>query len=141
MVSKQARVVVYNKTKDTYLGTRVEVADSSLRRLVGLLGKCSLPSGSGLLIYPSNSIHTLGMRFSIDVVFLDREFRVQDVCTSVRPFRLVWPRWKARSVLEVPCDTIQESRTEVGDELLISGTGAEEEARPGPGSGARNTAA
>ena len=119
MSAKQAAVAVYNKTKDTFLATRVQVADSSLRRLVGLLGKRSLDSGSGLLIFPSNSIHTLGMCFSIDVIFLDREFRVHDLCASVRPFRLLWPRWKARSVLELPIDSIQKSRTELGDELAI----------------------
>lgn len=120
MSGKKGPVFVYNKTKETFLATQVQVADSSLRRLVGLLGRRSLDPGSGLWIVPSNSIHTLGMRFSIDVIFLDRQFRVHHLCESVRPFRLTWPRWKAQSVLELPVHTIRRSRTEVGDELVIS---------------------
>jgi len=113
-------VSVFNSTKKTQLAARVRIADSLLGRLVGLLGKQSLDQDSGLLIFPSNSIHTLGMRFPIDVVFLDQDWRVEDLCESVPPFRLIWPRWKARSVLEVPIYSIRNSRTEVGDQLVLS---------------------
>ena len=113
-------VSVFNSTKNTQLAARVQIADSSLSRLIGLLGKRSLDRDSGLLIFPSNSIHTLGMRFPVDVVFLGRDGRVQDLCESLPPFRLTWPRWKAQSVLELPVHSIRNSRTEVGDQLLLS---------------------
>lgn len=120
-MSRGNRVMaVFNSTKKTQLAARVQIADSALSRLIGLLGKRSLDRDSGLLIFPSNSIHTLGMRFAIDVVFLGRDFRVQDLCESVRPYRLTWPRWKAQSVLELPVHSIRNSRTEVGDQLLLS---------------------
>ncbi len=119
-VSRRREVSVFNSTKKTQLAARVRIADSLLGRLVGLLGKQSLDQDSGLLIFPSNSIHTLGMRFPIDVVFLDQDWRVEDLCESVPPFRLIWPRWKARSVLEVPIYSIRNSRTEVGDQLVLS---------------------
>lgn len=123
-------VTVYNSTRDTCLGAQVQVADSSLRRLVGLLLNSNLESGSGLLLHPSNSIHTFGMRFPIDVIFVDGEFRVRDVCACVQPFRVVWPRWKAKSVLELPTDTIRKTRTRVGDQLLILTNPANAETSP-----------
>lgn len=119
-VPHKGEVSVFNTTKKTQVAARVRIADSPLSRLVGLLGKRSLDRDSGLLIFPSNSIHTLGMCFPIDVVFLGPDWRVQDLRESVPPFRLTWPRWKARSVLEVPVHSIRNSRTEVGDQLLLS---------------------
>jgi len=120
-MSTAARLVaVYNRSRDTFVGKRVEVADSSMRRLIGLLSRSSLPPGGGLLLFPSNSIHTFGMRFAIDVVFLDRELRVLGLCKAVAPYRVIWPRWKAQTVLELPVHAIESSRTEIGDELVLS---------------------
>ena len=73
MAEKRCDVYVYNQTKEAFLAFRVEVADSVLGRLVGLLGKRSLEPDSGVWIVPSNSIHTIGMLFTIDVVLIDTE--------------------------------------------------------------------
>lgn len=70
-------------------------------------------------IIPSNSIHTVGMRFAIDVVMLSRDTAVVGVCESVRPFSIIWPNLRAKSVLELPADTIARTRTESGDLLQI----------------------
>ena len=72
-------VRVYNTTKSSCLGEQIEVADSSLRRMVGLLGKRSLAQGCGLLIVPSQAIHTVGMAFPIDVIFVDKKYNVVGV--------------------------------------------------------------
>ena len=61
------------------MGTRIAIADTSLTRLVGLMGRRRLDAGCGLLIRPSCGIHTFGMLFSIDVVALDRSLRVVKV--------------------------------------------------------------
>jgi uncharacterized membrane protein (UPF0127 family) len=76
------------------------VADNPLTRLRGLLGRASLPAGEGLLIRPAPSIHTFFMRFAIDAVFLDADFRVLAVERSLRPGRLAGRRG-ARAVLEL----------------------------------------
>src|SRR5205807_5571764 len=55
MFRKQRHVFVYNKTKETFLSFRVEVKDSVWGRLVGLLGKRSLPPGGGAWIVPANA--------------------------------------------------------------------------------------
>ncbi len=78
-----------------------ELADTPLSRLRGLLGQAALPPGHGLLLVPSNSVHTFFMRFPIDVVLLDRNLVVRRVAHSVRRSKLVWQRG-ARRVLELP---------------------------------------
>ena len=119
MFANSHDVFVYNKTKETFLAFRVKVADSFLGRLIGLLGRRSLKPDSGVWIVPANSIHTVGMLFSFDAVMIDMDFKVVGVRELVRPFTIVWPKWHAESVIELPAHTIFKSRTEVGDELMI----------------------
>jgi hypothetical protein len=112
-------VRIYNTTRDSCLGEQIKMADTSLRRLVGLLGKRSLASGCGLFIVPSQAIHTVGMSFPIDVIFVDKKYSVVGVRKAVRPFRITRVFWKALGVLELPVGTIHGSRTEVGDQLKV----------------------
>lgn len=78
-----------------------EIADTPWARMRGLLGRNGLPSGEGLLISPCNAIHTLGMRFAIDVRFYDRQGRLVRESLGVPPGRWwVWGGWKAHCVLE-----------------------------------------
>jgi uncharacterized protein len=116
---KSREVFVYNETKGTFLAFKVRVADSILGRLVGLLGKRNLKPDAGVWIVPSNSIHTIGMLFSFDVVMIDKDFRVVSVIEMVKPFRIILPKRHAESVIELPAHTIFRSRTQVGDQLLI----------------------
>ena len=66
----------------------------------GLLWRPALAPGQGLLIAPCNSVHTIGMRYAIDVVFLDREGRVLKVCPALKPLRMAMARG-ARQVIEL----------------------------------------
>jgi uncharacterized protein len=119
MFGKSREVFVYNETKGTFLAFKVRVADSILSRLIGLLGKKTLKPDAGVWIVPANSIHTIGMLFSFDVVMVDKNFRVVSVIEMVKPFRIILPKRRAESVFELPAHTIFRSRTEVGDQLLI----------------------
>lgn len=119
MFSKQRHVFVYNKTRETFLAFRVGVADSIVGRLVGLLGRRSLPPDSGVWIVPSNAVHTIGMLFSFDLVLIDKDYRVVGLRELVRPFTVTWPNQHAESVLELPAHSIFRSRTQIGDQLLI----------------------
>jgi uncharacterized membrane protein (UPF0127 family) len=119
MPQKRSEMFVYNKTKETFLAFRVKVADSFLARLIGLLGKRSLNPEAGCWIVPGNSIHTIGMLFTIDVVFIDKSFKVVGLRELVRPFSITRPNFRAESVIELPAHTIFRSRTEVGDQLVI----------------------
>lgn len=113
-------VAVRNATKDTVLGERVSVAETSWSRLVGLLGKPGLEPGTGLLIMPSQAIHTVAMRFAIDVVFVDRNWRVIHLRPAMIPFRMTSLHWKARCVLELPAGVIAQTSTVIGDQLSIA---------------------
>ena len=59
------------------------------------------------------------MMFSFDVVMIDKNFNVVSVKELVKPFRIILPKLRAESVIELPAHTIFRSRTEVGDELVI----------------------
>ena len=78
---------VYNKTRETFVATEATLADSYLRRLVGLLGKTRrwAQLGRGLWIVPSRGVHTIGMMFPIDLIFLSKEKEVVYIEEHVRP--------------------------------------------------------
>jgi hypothetical protein len=115
-------VYVYNKTRETFVATEAKVANSYVSRLVGLLGKTKrwAQLGKGLWIVPSRGVHTIGMLFPIDLVFLSKEKEVVHVEEHVRPFRISKVSLKAMSVLELPPHTIYRSRTQVGDHFEIA---------------------
>ena len=123
---RRRAVYVYNKTRETFVATEAAIADSYLRRLVGLLGKTKrwARQGCGLWIVPSRGVHTIGMMFPIDLIFLGKEREVVHVEEYVRPFRISKVSLKADSVLELPPHTIYRSGTQVGDRLEIASLGA-----------------
>src|SRR5580700_6139367 len=104
---QNGHVYIYNKTRETFVATDASVADSYLRRLVGLLGKTKrwAKDGSGLWIVPSRGVHTIGMMFPIDLVFLSKDMDVVHTEEYVRPFRISKVSLKASSVLELPAHT------------------------------------
>lgn len=114
-------VYIYNTTREAFLSTNATVADTYLSRLVGLLGKTRhwAKPGKGLWIVPSCGVHTIGMLFSIDLVFLDRNKQVVHLEENVSPFRISKVVLKADSVVELPPHTIFRTRTQVGDQLQI----------------------
>jgi uncharacterized membrane protein (UPF0127 family) len=114
----QKKIVrVVNATRGTVLGERVRVADTGLSRIVGLLGERELPRGDGLLIVPSQGVHTWGMLFPIDIVVLDRGWNVLALRRRMRAFRMTRLFWKAAAVLELPPGMLDSTATAVGDTL------------------------
>ncbi len=107
---------VTNRTRGTILATRLEVADSSLKRSKGLLGRDGLNAGAGLWIVPCESVHTFFMRFPIDLVYLDRKNKVKKVRSNVVPWRIS-ACLSAHSVLELPAGTIHDNDARAGDIL------------------------
>jgi uncharacterized protein len=75
---------------------------------------------------PCQGVHTLGMRFAIDVIYLDGDMRVVHIEENVKPWRITPVRLKAATVLEVPPHTIWQTGTTVDDviEIHVSKNGA-----------------
>ena len=111
----------YNQTRQAYLATALAVADTHWTRLRGLLGVSpgDFGNGNGLWIVPCHGVHTLGMAFPIDVVYLDHERTVIYAQSQLRPWRFAAVRAQAASVLELPCHTVAETGTVVGDRIEI----------------------
>lgn len=69
---------------------RVGLADSAWSRMRGLLGRPRLAVNAlqALWLVPCNNVHTIGMRYPLDIVFLDHACRVLECCENVRPLRM-----------------------------------------------------
>jgi uncharacterized membrane protein (UPF0127 family) len=115
----QERYCVFNKTRESFLGLSVVAADTHLARLKGLLGRSRLSSDDGIWVAPSQGIHTIGLRFAIDLIYLDADFRVIHLVESLGTFRIAPIRMNCSSVLEMPIRTIYGSQTQIDDTLLI----------------------
>jgi uncharacterized membrane protein (UPF0127 family) len=113
------RMCVLNRTRERFVATNVAVADSYFRRLIGLLGKTKkwARAGQGLWIVPSHGVHTIGMLFPIDLIFLDREMNVVHLEEHVMPFRISRVSLRSHSVLELPAHTVFRTGTCIGDQL------------------------
>jgi len=112
----------FNQTRQAYLATALAVADTHWTRLRGLLGlsPSDFRNGSGLWIVPCHGVHTLGMGFPIDVVYLDGVMKVIHIQHELQPWRFAPVRTEAASVLELPCRTVAETGTLVGDKIEIT---------------------
>jgi len=118
----QAKGQAFNRTRAAYLATALAVADTHWTRLRGLLGLTAddFRNGSGLWIVPCHGVHTLGMKFPIDVIYLDGSMTVIDVQPEVRPWRFTPIRRQAASVLELPCHKTAETKTAIGDRIEVT---------------------
>lgn len=110
--------VNYNSGAELLL-EKLEVAESLIKRGTGLLGRKNLEPGEALWIKPCNNIHTFFMKFSIDVIFVDRNLEIKKIAKSVKPFRLVGPYWRAYSVIETAAGFAEEKKLQIGDQLYV----------------------
>ena len=112
----------FNRTRQTHLATQMSVAATHWSRLCGLMGTeaTNFPAGRGLWIVPCHGVHTFGMRFPIDVLYLDGDKVVVHLENELKPWRMAPVRLRAASVLELPGKTIQATGTSLGDEIEIT---------------------
>ena len=117
--------VVENLTRRRLLATRIRSASNSSERRRGLLDVNDLDESTGLWINPCEAIHTFGMKMSLDLVFLDAQFRVRKVVPEIKPNR-VSVCLSAKSVLEIKAGAAARSGTERGDQLRLRVNGGPE---------------
>src|SRR5271154_5226720 len=111
-------MVLVNATKRTVVSDNCHFANTVLKRMVGLLNRGQFDAGEGLLLDRCYGIHTFGMRFPIDVLFLDKDLRVIRAVKALPPHRTCIVK-KSVYVLEVPVGALDASRTEEGDQIQI----------------------
>lgn len=99
------------------LAPELATADTFFSRMKGLLGKTALSSGEGLLIRPCKGVSTFGMKFPIDVIFLDRRNQVIATLEEMPPNRISRFYLRAIAVLELPSRTIETASIKIGDRV------------------------
>jgi uncharacterized membrane protein (UPF0127 family) len=112
------RLRVANETRSGVLGCAVELADTVVLRLRGYLGRPAPREGEGLLITPCRAVHMYGMRYPLDVIFLDRDGRVLALYPSLEPWSHTRWHGHAEYALELPPGSILASRTHVDDIVI-----------------------
>jgi uncharacterized membrane protein (UPF0127 family) len=111
-----AKLRVANQTKGQVLADRADIADTSAKRRTGLLKHTGLKPGEGLWIAPCEGVHTFGMKFPIDVLFLSKKKQVLKARPDMVKGRIAFSL-RAYSVLELPAGTLAQTGTVAGDQL------------------------
>ncbi|MFH0702038.1 MAG: DUF192 domain-containing protein [bacterium] len=110
---------IINKSNQKLIAEKVKIADNFLKRTQGLLDRSKLDKGEGLLIIPCNCIHSFGMKFNFDVIFLDKNNKVKYLIKNMKPWRISPLIITAYSILEIPVKTIDETDIKIGDLLEL----------------------
>jgi uncharacterized protein len=98
----------------------VQLANTFLLRLTGLMGKPALPQDQGLWITPCSSIHSFFMRFAFDAVFVDDKGHIVHLVEAMPPGQVTPLIQGAKAVLELPSGTISQHQLQVGDFLKLT---------------------
>jgi uncharacterized membrane protein (UPF0127 family) len=115
---------VTNQSRGQVLADRADIADTSAKRRTGLLKHTGLEPGEGLWIAPCEGVHTFGMKFAIDVLFLNKKKKILKVRPNMVRRRMALSL-RAHSVLELPAGTIEATGTAKGDQLEFEKYGEE----------------
>ena len=99
---------------------QIEVADSFFTRFLGLMGRKKLPAGHGLLLAPCSSIHMSFMRFAIDAVYIDKDYRILKIVHHLRPWLgFSWCQG-AWGVIELNAGAADFSRLQTGEQFHVN---------------------
>jgi len=86
-------------------------------RFKGLLGRESLEKGEGLIIPQCRSIHMFGMKFPIDVLFLDNDGIITKIVENLKPLRVAFGGYKTETIIELPAGVLGLSRISLGHRI------------------------
>lgn len=112
-------VALTNVTRGAVLADKERWAVTPADRARGLLDTAHLAAGEALVISPCNSVHMFGMRYALDVVFVDRAGVVVRAIENLRPMRFTRVYLRAKRVVELPTGVIAASGTRAGDRLNL----------------------
>lgn len=103
--------------ENTILATNAKLAKGFFERLIGLMFKKKLEHGNALIIPYCNWIHTFFMRFPIDVIYINEEYKIVDSIIALKPWNITSPRIKAQHVIELPNGSL--SNIEIKKGVLV----------------------
>jgi uncharacterized membrane protein (UPF0127 family) len=119
-----ASFALMNARTGSVVAADVEIAVTRQARRKGLLGRTGLAPLSALILAPCAAVHTMFMRFAIDVIFVDGEGRAVRIVPQLGPWRAAMKVF-AHAVIELPAGTLAKREVAVGDPLfLMRETGA-----------------
>jgi uncharacterized membrane protein (UPF0127 family) len=113
-----AHTLMNDRTRSA-VALEVEVAATRATRRRGLLGRETLGATEGLLLSPCKAVHTVGMRFPIDVIFIDRDGRAVRIVPALAPWRIAMSA-RAKAVIELAAGQAAASDIRVGDMLYLA---------------------
>ena len=128
-MSNVGPIAAVNRTRGVLLAQNVRIANTHWTRLRGLMGttQSAFDTGQALWIVPCHGVHTIAMRFPLDLLYLDHYSTVIHLEEDVKPWRFAAVKPSAASVLELPAGTIRSSGTNVGDKVVIATANQPEE--------------
>lgn len=106
------------KTGQCFAG-QVEIAQTFLKRLIGLMGRSSMIDGQGLYFPCCKSIHSFFMKFPIDVLFLDKKMKITKMVSCLKPYRVALAPLHTRNALELSCGVLEKHGLNVGDTITL----------------------
>ncbi|KJS21774.1 MAG: hypothetical protein VR72_08960 [Clostridiaceae bacterium BRH_c20a] len=110
------KLSVISMSDNQLIGDKIKLADTFTTRLKGLLGKSELQEGEGLILAPCNAIHCIGMKFAIDVIFMNKYKQVVWLRENMKPGTKE-AKLDAVFVLEVASGVVKEKGIEIGHVL------------------------
>jgi hypothetical protein len=113
------QVALFNERTKEPIATKVEIAATRGSRRRGLLGRDHLDEASAMLLAPCAAVHTAGMRFPIDVVFVDRQGYAVKVVRNLRPWRIALST-SGRAVIEMAAGSLRWGQVVPGDRLFLA---------------------
>ena len=111
------RIGCFNDAEGRYCIPKVMRTENAWERNRGLLGRPALVQSEAMLISPCNSVHTVGMRYPLDIVYLDRSLKVVKLVESVKPFRMSGAI-KGFSTLELLEGEVKRLDIQLGDQMI-----------------------
>jgi len=109
---------VLDKATQEVLFSKGEIADSFFKRLTGLLNKKNIDKHYALFFSKTNSVHTIGMKFAIDVIYTDEDNVILEIVESLKPYRMSFHR-KASHLIEVEAGSAKRKELRVKQQLEI----------------------
>lgn len=112
-------MIIVNNKDNKVIANDAQLANTFFSRLKGLLGTQQFESGKGLIIRPCNSIHTIGMKYAIDVLFMDEHDQILKIVMDMPAGKFSLCR-NGSYVVELPAGIAAATGTAVGDRLSIT---------------------